>query len=197
MTPNKQERLSKVQNVLTSFFKNFQCNPINYLYEEDIRAELFFLLKEAFQEDLLIDNISRVKTEYHYLPNRKIDISILDDWSNLNSSFTTKESIFELYKQKVETGIEIKFQPVYSDQYGTFIKDIEKLNALVCSKEKKECIDTGIALLFFQFQCDFEKTKYLFTEYSDAEFQIEENCVNKIVISPKNILFSSSKKAYG
>lgn len=192
----KKERLSKVQNVLKSFFKNFQSNAVNYLYEEDIRAELFFLLKEAYQDDLLIDNISRVKTEYHYSPNCKIDISILDDCSNLNS-FNTKEQIFKLYKQKVEIGLEIKFQTIDCDQFGAFKRDIEKLSTLVCSIEKMECIDTGIALLFFQFQCDFEKTKYLFTEYSDGEFQIEENCVNKIIISPKNILFSSSKKTYG
>lgn len=194
MTAIKQKRLSKVQNVLKSFFKNFQSNTIDYLYEEDIRAKLFFLFKEAFQEDLLIDNISRVKTEYHYSPNRKIDISILDDFRNVNPPIKTKEQVFELYKQKVEIGIEIKFQPVYSDQFGAFKKDIEKLTALVCSKEKMECIDTGIALLFFQFQSDFKDfKKNLFTEYSDVEFQLEENCINKIVISPENVLFSSSK----
>lgn len=187
----KKERLSKVQNVLKSFFKNFQSNALDYLFEEDIRAELLFLLKEAYQDDLLIDNISRVKTEYHYSPDYKIDISILDDCSNLNS-FNTKEQIFKLYKQKVEIGLEIKFQTIDCDQFGAFKRDIEKLSTLVCSIEEMERIDTGIALLFFQFQNDFEMVKNLFTEYFDSESQIQGNCVNKIVISPENILFSLS-----
>lgn len=189
---NKKERILKVQNVLKSFIKNFQINTFDYLYEEDIRAELFFLLKEAFQENFLIDNISRVKTEYHYLPDHKIDISILGDFRNLKPTFETEKKIFELYKQKAEIGIEIKFQSIGYDQIGTFRRDIDKLYTLVCSEEKMESIDTGIALLFFQIQKDFEKVRDHFSEYSNREFLIRPNCVNQIIISPCNVLFNST-----
>lgn len=193
MTSEKKERFWKVQNVLKSFINNFQKNSIDYLYEEDLRAELYFLLKQKLQEDLLFDKISRVKTEYHCSPNCKIDISLLENLSNLRLPFEKKEHhIFELYKQKVEIGIEIKYQPVYTDQFGTFKKDAEKLEALFYSNKKSESIDTGIALLFFQIQEDFDKVKNLYAEYSNSELQVEANCVNKIIISPRNILFSST-----
>ncbi|MFW9928275.1 MAG: hypothetical protein ACFFD1_02680 [Candidatus Thorarchaeota archaeon] len=176
-----------IENTLNEFVKRFQKNPFNYLYEEDIRSELYCYIK-AKLKDFLFMKISRVKTDYHYSPDTEIDIAILDDIKN-TPDLSKKDGIKSLYRVRVKTAIEIKQQRIDNDQTKPFKEDQIKLENLMKRKNFIESIDTGIAILFFQYDGDFVKAKKFYNGFVEhTEIKIKQKCLNKIIITPSDIL---------
>ncbi|MFC1562353.1 hypothetical protein ACFL4Q_05090 [candidate division KSB1 bacterium] len=205
----------KVQKVLSDFIiEEYQKHPFDYLYEFEIQAILYSMLKNKINDRIHHTfetnnqkTFSKVKAEYHPLSNMRLDIAILekDEISEINDKIHNRSVDVDemvLYWQKIDIGIEIKLQAIFTDQILGFNNDISKLQELMdyTRNSTENSINTGIALLFFHKDKDFRKIK-------DGEFVqnfislgkkddiisiiIEENELNAIIITPEEVLFCS------
>jgi len=146
----QQSLLEKVNKVLIEFIKNFQNNPFEYFYEEDLRASLQNLLISEI--NIRIDfptkiyskvlgtnyiNSSIVKSEYPSF--RRFDIAVLG--YNDDADF---------YNQPVNVAIELKLGShlIYSDKTAGFKSDIMKLKDYLNSHRNERF--TGLAIYFCQ-----------------------------------------------
>lgn len=191
--------LELLNSALLIFFKRFQDNLYDYLYEFDIHAELLVHLKKylcdlKFNFPLKYGEneekqcaFSLVRSLYP-IDNNKIDIVILNKDNFTIENF--KENDNPLYKEEVDIGIEIKFNAFNSEQ--SFIDDINKLSFLLSEKKVK----IGISILFSHYEIDYEdypriikmKPRVVNIIFNKSEL-IEENKVNSFIITPKEIKY--------
>lgn len=187
--------------VLDSFFKKFQDNLYNYLYERDIQSDLLCHLRKElsdydrkfefkYQNDDVYKsqncNFSLIRSEYH-VDNKILDIAILDEDHFISNDFQINGN--PLYCQKIDVGIEIKFNAFNSDY--SFINDINSLTSLIANNK----IKTGISLLFSHKEVKFEDyprinvlDSYRSVNETAYILSIKEDKVNSFIISSKEVM---------
>jgi hypothetical protein len=148
MQLSKEQIVKKVENLLRKFIHQFQHNPFEYFYEEDIRSSLLAFIKQGLNlasdfptltfEKVIEKSIiksSIVKAEYP--AHKRFDIAILE-----------YEATKDLYNQPVFLAIEIKLgsHKIGTDRTAGFISDIIKLKENVTSFEGF----VGVAIYFCQ-----------------------------------------------
>lgn len=184
MNNGSKDVLGVVKKTLIKVLEAYSSNTYDYLYEEDIRAELTSELKKAFKDDPLQDAISKVKTEYV----SRLDIAILKA-PTVPLALSDNKGLMSLYKQQIEVGIEIKLRPFDGDKIGDFRSDQRKLQALVDSNEPLKSVDTGIAIICYMTEVDFERERVTYYKTYDAwkEQSLIKGKVNCIAASPSGL----------
>jgi|GEM_PF-6043610 len=209
-------KLQLVQDVLNEFIKEFKANPFNFLYEFDIHSRLISELKNEFDKKFNFNhtfengikvNFSIVRSQYHPSSRNFLDIAILEKSTiekrtNIHPRPEDVNEMF-LYWQKVDIGIEVKFQAINTDQTKYFSRDVEKLKRLSnfsnnLKNPEENCINTGIALLFFHRNNDLDfarKYSYKDKDYNSIDqIVLKQNHINSIIICPKYSYISYSSK---
>ncbi|NMB81408.1 MAG: hypothetical protein GYA14_06280 [Ignavibacteria bacterium] len=193
--------LQTIQAEINEIAKRFQKNTFDYFYEEDIRSELYCLLKNKIKHEYqfgiseinfkdLRNNLksntiisSIVKTEYPR--NKRFDIAIL------------KEKGEDFYNVPIQLAIEIKLgsKETKTDNFGKYSDDIRKL--LSNKNEINNDNFTGLAIYFYQTNIDNNYEKVSRWIGGEIKFNkvdnivIEANKVNAIVIA-RDAIYSSS-----
>jgi hypothetical protein len=185
--------IGKIRSVLIKFIKNFQNNPFQYFYEEDIRASLYVLLKseinimrnfptkiysEGLGRDLI--NTSIVKSEYPSFS--RFDIAILR---------CSEET--DYYNQPVDIAIELKLgsHKIFSDQTAGFKSDINKLKKYKNNHTNENF--TGLAIYFCQTDIEGAEIDEWYKDLSKKFELVEINQLlfetNKVyaIIVPTNL----------
>jgi hypothetical protein len=200
------KNIQRTKKVLNIFQGCFQQNPFDFLYEFDIHAQLYVMLRNEFK-DLSIKckfggskpiDFSIVRGTYHPGSKNRPDIAILQDREIIQRPLLhqrpgDKNEMF-LYWQKVDIAIELKLRPMDSNRTQGFLKDLERLDDLrkiVKDKEENQ-INTGIAILFFHRNRDLKNliSKHnRFSEFLKMEtISPTENHTNGFLVSPDMIL---------
>lgn len=184
MNNGSKDVLEIVRNTLFNVLEVYSSNTYDYLYEEDIRVELTYELKKAFKNDPLQGAISKVKTEY----GSRLDIAILKAPLTPLALSDNKE-LMSLYKQQIEVGIEIKLRPFDGDKIGAFNSDQRKLQNLVESDDLLKSVETGIAIICYMTEVDFERERVKYYKTYDAwkEQPLIKGKVNCIAASPSGV----------
>jgi hypothetical protein len=165
MNDRFEEKLKVVEEALIETIKEFQEKPINFFYEEDIRAFLFMKIYEGFEsnnlkietvedeagynKDALSINAQMNPVKAEFYPQKgpskgcgmgidNVDIAILSD----NPIEVTKTNS---YLHPIDIAIEVKFSSYTIDeQHAKFLADFSK----VCSYSSIKNNFVGIAIYF-------------------------------------------------
>ncbi|MFC1513604.1 hypothetical protein ACFL5P_01210 [candidate division KSB1 bacterium] len=189
--------IDKVEKVLSDFIKEYQTHPFDYLYEFEIQAILYSMLRNEINDRIHHTfetnnqkTFTKVKGEYHPLSDKRLDIAILENnrISKLDPTVHSRaydRSEMTLYWQKVDIGIEIKLQAIFTKQMEGFNKDIKKLQKLMgnIKNESENGINTGIALLFFHKHEDFNDHNH----ENGTTIEITSGKLNALIITPKTV----------
>jgi len=179
---DKENIVKKTNELLIKFINEFQQNPFEYFYEEDIRASLYAILNSGinvrcdfptkdYSEQIKspIIQSSVIKAEYPYY--KRFDIAFLS---------YQKEKDF--YNQPVFMAIEIKLgsHEIGSDKTAGFKGDIVKLRDCLTTYGDEGFI--GIALYFCQTLILKEDIDRWYKEIS-----FEQIDLSQIVLSKNNV----------
>lgn len=194
--------LLEVAKALNFVIKEFQSNPFNFFYEEDIRATLYCGLKKEITDvvtygidpqfsklnTLYTEGIKAniVKAEYPYAGlGGKFDVAILHKKHD------------DFYKCPVEVGIEIKLgsketnmEPVSGFKDNIYNLERYRFNM---SGQKKDF--TGIALYFYQTTLDDPKDYFEIEKINEVtleELNFKTNKIYAFIVS-KDKLYKISE----
>lgn len=188
MLSPKNEILPVVSNSIYQSLLAYSTNSYDYLYEEDVRIELAYLLKQALKTNYpLQDGLSRVKTEY----GKRLDIAILDS-PKKPILFNNNTQLMFLYKVPVNIGIEVKLRSFDGDKIGSFSADKAKLKKLLDSSDNLSSVQTAIAIICYMKKDDFlkELADY-YGDYQEWSGQtLTEGKLNCIAASPAGLFLS-------
>ena len=196
---------SNVKIALSETIGEFRENPFDFFYEEDIRATLFYKLKQKIEDegtndidDQFVDlkkiypegiKSNLVKSEYPYagIARKRFDVAVLHPSDN------------DFYKCSVQIGIEIKMgsketkmEPV-SGYFENIVSLREYSNHLL--KQKKSF--TGIAIYFYQTKLDhpekyFPSATIELVDMNNLEFQANE--IYALIVSQDKVFKISKYK---
>ncbi|NMB82909.1 MAG: hypothetical protein GYA14_13940 [Ignavibacteria bacterium] len=195
---------SNVKIALSETIQEFQVNPFNFFYEEDIRATLFFKLKQIIGDegnydidDQFVDlkkiypegiKSNLVKSEYPYdagFGRKRFDVAVLHP------------AHIDFYKCPVQIGIEIKMgsKETKMEPVSGYFENIVSLREYRCHLLKQKKSFTGIAIYFYQTtlaQPDmyFSSNPIEYLDIKDIEFKPNE--IYALVVS-KGEVFKVTK----
>lgn len=180
-----------VQESLQLVIQEFQHNPYAFLYEEDIRATLFYEIRKRMAEEKRVPGTGNPEHEYRlrrvyceYL--NKIDIACLK--LDLDGDIQKPYKKFDtfIYNFPVEIGIELKYRKI-GDAF-TVQKSFDDYRKL-----KKLLIPCSIAVAFVQDDRDlpgFLGTEP--TEEIDSASMI--NLLDGVFVVSKNSILKANSK---
>lgn len=204
-------KIQLVTESLQSLIKTYQTNPANYFYEEELRSELFNVLRNKFIDlstNLLKDDwftfyadntINPVKAEYGkdsgYFSKYNIsdiDIAVFSD-RQLDDEMTNN------FNRYCDIIIELKYSTEkFNSRHGGFIDDIRKIR-----NAKHNGNFLGLALCFdlhhfkdnqaeIKFIGDYEKSNIKFCKIETHNISLSECKCYAFYITSKEIFISQS-----
>ncbi len=214
MTLSENQFLDKIELVEKSIkilTKKFQENPANFFYEEDLRAFLFYLLCEAFNERQITVSLKQdhffkkfkekkilpIKTEY----GRDKEYFSKYNISNIDIGILSEKSIYDEinnYQRYCDIIIEIKYSnEKFNSKHGSFIDDIKKIH-------NAKHLDNffGLALCFDlhgiedmkceeKFFNDYRKSNVEFEKIELQQIKFTHSKNYAIYITPDDIFMST------
>lgn len=193
--------IETLQNVLNVFLKDYWENPIQYFYEEDIRADLLNKLRNenVYKIKLPLSKKNQWLKDYYEIYGENKEISGIKaeypsntrfDIAYINPINLTPDNCLNHYILDCIFAIEIKLSQKDNNNSG-FKSDIKELNDYKILYHGF----TGIALNFEQNpNYDKEKVKKDYNNFGDLlmedknEIQLLEGTTNYFFISPKYII---------
>lgn len=193
--------LLKVKQALNEVIMEFQPNPFNFFYEEDIRATLYCKFKEKFKDNMGSYGIDKQFKDLIKILNGKMDSNIVKaeyptgfskEWFDIAVLHPNHN---DSYKCPVQVGIEIKLgsKETKMQRYvSSFLKDIESLAEYQKHSTKSF---TGIALYFYQTILD-DSNKYFcvanINELKWEDLNFETNKIYALIVT-KDKLYKISE----
>jgi hypothetical protein len=175
---------TQILEALSTVVREFQDNPYAFLYEEDIRATLFYEIRKRIPDEVVVNGTGAPEHEYRLRRvyceyGNKIDIACLKLDSDDGTQATNKRFDTFIYNFPVEIGIELKYRKI-GDAF-TVQKSFDDYQKL-----KRLSIPNSFAISFIQDE--FNLPDFLGTE---ATKEIDSNSLSLdgiFVVSKKNIL---------
>ena len=205
-------KVNLVQESLNQILKQFQDNPANFFFEEELRSILFNILREKFQSNNItaslisdkwlkkyIENkINPVKAEYGkdagYFSNyniKNMDIAIL------SSEFLYKKENLNNYQRYCDIIIEIKYSTEDVDsKHAGFFDDVEKVRN---ARHTNNFLGLAICFDLHNFRSELEEKSFLnnyklkeilFNNIDTSNIIIPEGKCFSIYINPKKVFIS-------
>lgn len=195
MSSQEYQFIDKVRLVQDSFklaIENFSNKPGNYFYEEDLRSELFYILREKFNDlpiELIKDSwferytgqkVNPVRGEYgndsdyfSFYKVSNIDIAILS-----NKSVEGKER--NNYLRYCDIIIELKYSTEkFDSKHAGFWEDIKKIKNAINFENH-----LGVAICFDLHNPNDEKEKAKFLrDYKEKNINFEQIEIDKLKLS--------------
>ena len=194
---------SNVKIALSETIGEFRENPFDFFYEEDIRATLFYKLKQKIEDegtydidDQFVDlkkiypegiKSNLVKSEYPYagFARKRFDVAVLHASHN------------DFYKCPVQIGIEIKMgsKETKMEPVSGYFENIVSLREYSDHLLKQKKSFTGIAIYFYQTKLEqpekyFSSKNIELVDMNNLEFQADE--IYALIVS-KDKVFKINK----
>jgi hypothetical protein len=179
----REKIIRQTEILLIDFIEDFQQNPFEYFYEEDIRAVLLIKLKSSFK-NIFADfpTLSYAKQIKSSFIKSSIIKAEYPSYKRFDIAFLSHQQDKDFYNQPIFMAIEIKLgsHNIGADKTAGFKSDIIKLEESYSQYKKENFI--GVAIYFCQTPV---KQDDIVKWYGGTEFQEIEK--KEIVFEDNNI----------